>query len=145
MIRPSFYSITRTNEDIQYPRLLGSNEEKGGHTVQLEQEQELQLPEQQLQEQGDMLMVVCWDGLNHERRVKYCLYRLRFVAWMEEEMWTGGGRRRYLYTSDIFGSALVLEPRYLLLYYSIPHQYPTYLSPQYSDYTRLPLTLVGAE
>ena len=83
--------MTRTNEDIQYPRLLGSNEEKGGHTVQLEQEQELQLPEQQLQEQGDMLMVVCWDGLNHERRRKYCLYRLRFVAWMEEEMWTGGG------------------------------------------------------
>lgn len=28
-----------------------------GRTVQLEQEQELQLPEQQLQEQGDMMMV----------------------------------------------------------------------------------------
>jgi len=34
-------------------------QENGVHTVQLEQEQELQLPEQQLQEQGDMLMVGC--------------------------------------------------------------------------------------
>lgn len=32
--------------------------EKGELTLQLEQEQELQLPEQQLQEQGDMMNIV---------------------------------------------------------------------------------------
>lgn len=56
MIRPSSYHKDRWGEKIQENRV---------HTVQLEQEQELQLPEQQLQEQGDMLMVGCLDGLNH--------------------------------------------------------------------------------
>lgn len=47
-------------------------EEEGELTVQLEQEQELQLPEQQLQEQGDMMMI-CLDGMNHGKDLIVCL------------------------------------------------------------------------